>query len=498
VLPGVIREAGRRYGDLPAFETAALWTVSYAELDRLTDEAAAGLARRGVREGQYVALLLPSTVDYMVAYGAVAKLGAITAGVNPRHTAAERARVLDASEPDWVLAVPDMADGVGDRRVLEVVPADHPDGILAGLRDRGEAPPVLPDDDERAVCICFTSGSTGDPKGAVFLERQLRAIAQLDSNGSWGTGGHTIAATAFAHVGFATKIPWQLAAGGTFHLQDRWSAGRTLELLGTHRIAVVNGVPPQLALMLRHPTFDDYDWSHVTAIVAGAAASPPALVDEARRRWGAPYAIRYSSTESGGVGLGTALDGDDDETLHSVGRPRPGVEAKVCDDDGREVPTGELGQLWTRSAAQMAGYWRNPTATAEALHDGWLRTGDLAIHDERGLFRLAGRAKEMFIRGGYNVYPMEVEGALGTHPQVAQVVVVPRPDPVMGEIGVAVVVPLDPADPPSLESLREHGRQSLSAYKLPEAITFVEEIPLAANSKIDRRTLTEQVADPNG
>jgi acyl-CoA synthetase (AMP-forming)/AMP-acid ligase II len=104
----------------------------------------------------------------------------------------------------------------------------------------------------------------------------------------------------------------------------------------------------------------------------------------------------------------------------------------------------------------------------------------------------------MFIRGGYNVYPMEVEGALGTHPQVAQVVVVPRPDPVMGEIGVAVVVPLDPADPPSLESLREHGRRSLSAYKLPEAITFVDEIPLAANSKIDRRTLTDQVADPNG
>jgi acyl-CoA synthetase (AMP-forming)/AMP-acid ligase II len=227
----------------------------------------------------------------------------------------------------------------------------------------------------------------------------------------------------------------------------------------------------------------------VKAIVVGGAASPPALVEKARRVFGAPYSIRYSSTESGGIGIGTALDADDDEALHSIGRPRPGVDAEIRDEDGRPVPDGEVGELWLTSPAIMSGYWNDPEGTAETLVDGWLRTGDLATRDPGGLFRLRGRVKEMFIRGGYNVYPMEVEGVLLDHPAVAEIAVVPRPDPVMGEIGVAVVVPSDPASPPTLDGLRTHGEQVLAHHKLPEAIRIVDALPRNASDKVDRRAL---------
>ncbi len=231
------------------------------------------------------------------------------------------------------------------------------------------------------------------------------------------------------------------------------------------------------------------------AIVAGGAASPPALVEEARRVFGAPYSIRYSSTESGGIGLGTALDADDDEALHSIGRPRPGVDAEIRDENGTSLPDGEVGELWLTSPAVMSGYWNDPAGTAETLVDGWLRTGDLATRDDNGIFRLRGRVKEMFIRGGYNVYPMEVEGVLLDHPGVAEIALVPRPDPVMGEIGVAVIVPTDPSAPPTLDDLRVHGEATLAHHKLPEAIRVVAELPRNASDKIDRRALAQVEAE---
>ena len=187
--------------------------------------------------------------------------------------------------------------------------------------------------------------------------------------------------------------------------------------------------------------------------------------------------------------MATALDADDDEACHSVGRPRPGVDAEIRDDDGAQLPPGEIGELWLRSPAVMSGYWRDPKASAQALVDGWLRTGDLATVDANGLYRLAGRTTEMFIRGGYNVYPMEVEGVLAGHPAVREVAVVPRPDPVMGEIGLAVVAPHDPALPPTLQELRAFGAGSLARYKLPEALELVDALPRNSAGKIDRRRL---------
>jgi acyl-CoA synthetase (AMP-forming)/AMP-acid ligase II len=238
--------------------------------------------------------------------------------------------------------------------------------------------------------------------------------------------------------------------------------------------------------LLRQPDFDGYDLSAVRTIVVGAGPSPAALVAEARRRFGAAYSIRYSSTESGGVGTATAFDAGDDEALHSVGRPRPGVEVRV--DPRTSV-------LELRSPAMMAGYWRDPERTAAAFTpDGWLRTGDLAEIGDDGLVRLRGRATDMYIRGGYNVHPAEVEAVLLEHPLVAQVAVVARPDEMMGERGVAMVVPTDPASPPALEDLRAFAAARLAAYKLPEALVLRDELPLTSMDKLDRRQLADEAA----
>ncbi len=493
----IVRRAAAEFTDTPAFVASDGWTISYAELDSAADEAAEGLRERGIGDGDVVALVLPSTIDYVVLYLGAERIGAVTAGLNPRFRPREIAGALAVVEPDLAFVSEELRDGVDfDLHRTEVIGRGSSAESAAGeVRMSGAPPrPALPDDPSRPVCICFTSGSTGAPKGAWYTNRQLATIAHLDTGGAWGGGGHGIASTQFAHVGFMTKLPWMLAAGRTTHLVERWSAEPIMELMAEHRMAAVTAIAPQIALMLNHPRFDDFDFSAVKAIVAGGAASPPALVREARERFGAPYSIRYSSTESGGIGLGTALDADDEEALHSIGRPRPGVDAEIRGEDGVRVVDGEIGELWLRSGAMMEGYWNDPDATAQTLVDGWLRTGDLAWIDAAGAFHLAGRAKEMFIRGGYNVYPLEVESILTDHPGVAEIAVVPRPDPIMGEIGVAVVVPVDAAAPPTLDELRSFGEDGLAHFKLPEAIRIVDALPRNVSDKIDRRALAEPEA----
>lgn len=210
---------------------------------------------------------------------------------------------------------------------------------------------------------------------------------------------------------------------------------------------------------------------------------------EARTRFGASYSIRYSSTESGGVGTGTAFDAPDAEALHTVGRPRPGMDIAIRDAKGHDLECGEVGEVCIRSGAVMEGYWNNPAATAEALRDGWLHTGDLGVLDDTGCLTLAGRSKEMYIRGGYNVYPMEVEAVLCEHPGVREVAITPRPDDVMGEVGVAIVVPANPSAPPTLDDLRAFATDRLAAYKLPESISIANSLPLTPGHKLDRRAL---------
>ena len=497
MLTEAIQRAALDFGNRAAFINSAGEAVSFEQLEQAAQGAAAGLYERGLGEGSVVGLVLPSGVDYVAIYLGAARVGAVTAGINPLLTPAEVSGCLDSLRADLVVVDPRLAHLAGSgaaRRVERLEGGGDPTRAGGSLRSdsgaarRSGASVAADGDDEHPVCVCFTSGSTGAPKAVWFANRQLRAVAEFDTGGDWG-GGHSISSTHFAHVAFMTKLPWMLACGQTTHLVERWSAGEALELTARHRMTAVAGVAPQIALMVRHPLSRSLDFSAVRAVVAGGGPSPPELVRTARERFGAPYSIRYSSTESGGVGLATALDADDDEACHSVGRPRPRVQAQIRDAAGARLDPGETGELWLRSPAVMSGYWRDPDSSSEALVDGWLRTGDLATVEANGLYRLAGRTTDMFIRGGYNVHPAEVESVLAGHPGVLEVAVVPRPDPVMGEIGLAVVAPRDRANPPALEELRAFGAGALARHKLPEALELVDELPRNATGKIDRRRL---------
>ncbi len=459
MLAETVREAAQRFGDRLAYDG---WdgTLTYAELDARSDALA---ARLDAGEGDVVALLLPSGLGYLLSYVAAAKIGAVTAGVSPHLSPAEQRVLLDRVQPEVVI------------EAIDALPEPHRDVAFA------------PTDDTRPVAIVFTSGTTGVPKGATFTGAQQRAVMRIDlgDDPPWGAGGPMLPGTQFAHVGLMTKLPSYLRLGATLVVDERWRADAVLRAVALHRMRTIGGVAPQIALMLRSPLIDELDFTSVQAIVVGGAMSPPALVREARERFGAAYSIRYSSTESGGVGLGTAFDADDEEALHTIGRPRPGVEARV------ESPDAEgIGELCVRSPAQMTGYWGDPDATAEAVDaDGWLHTGDLARIDERGCFRLAGRIKEMYVRGGYNVFPAEVEAVLADHPSVAEVAIAPRADDVMGEVGVAVVALRPGAVAPSVDELRAFATGRLAAYKLPEAVVVVDVLPRTPGEKIDRKAV---------
>lgn len=497
-IPETTRDAARRFGDATAYVTEAGLELGYRDLDRISDEVASGLAGRGVGERDVVALVLPPGAEYLVSYLAASKLGAITAGVNDRLTPVERVAVLERAAPRFVIAtpgaVPGETPGETGASVEEVEPATTPAELLGSLRPTGGTVPPLAPDPERPVAIVFTSGTTGVPKGALYTNRQLDAITRIDVGDTWGGGGRTYSGTSLAHLGFMTKLPGNLRRGGVTFLLSRWRAETALRLVERERMTTVAGVPTQLALLLRHPDFDRFDLRSVRALVVGGGPITPALAAEARARFRAPLATRYSCTEAG-IGLGTSLDDPEEDAVVSVGRPHPGVEVAILDGEDRPVPAGEVGQVCLRSAAVMSCYWRDPEATRAAFTaDGFVRTGDLGWLDERGRLRLVGRSAERYVRGGYNVHPVEVEAVLSRHDRVGAVAIVPRPDPVMGEIGVAVVVPRDPAAPPTLAELRAFASSALAGYKLPEQLVLVEALPMTPMEKLDRAALAARVA----
>lgn len=486
MLGATLREAARRFGDQPAYVAPDGWPLSFVFLDRASDEVAMGLTHRGIGPGDVVALVLPPGPEYLVAYLAAAKIGAITAGVNDRLTDAERVAVLDLAGPRLVLAPPGTAPATYD--AVEVTRADTAGAVLGDLRIKG-VPEPLESDPGRPVAIVFTSGTTGIPKGALYCNRQLSFITSVDVGPAWGAGGRGFTGTSFAHLGFMTKLAGNLQRGGTSFIMERWRARDSLALLERERMQTVAGVPTQLALMLREPDFEAFNLASVEFIIVGGGPVTPGLAQEARERFDARLATRYSCTEAG-IGLGTGFDDPDEDAVISVGRPHVAVELGVFDDADRPVAEGEVGAVCLRSPAVMTGYWHDPDATRAAFTaDGFVRTGDLGWVDEQGRLRLVGRSKEMYVRGGYNVYPVEVEAVLSTHPDVAHVAVVPGPDPVMGEVGIAFVVARDAAAAPTVDGLREFGRDRLAAYKLPEGLRIVDALPLTAGEKVDRRAL---------
>jgi acyl-CoA synthetase (AMP-forming)/AMP-acid ligase II len=469
VLGDTVREAARRFGDATAI-VAPDGSATYRELDERSDRIAGSLSAMGLRAGDRIALRLPSGLGYLLAYLAAAKLGVATAGINSGLAPAEQERMAALIDPAVVLTTPD-----------DVFRLDRP-GVVAP--SRASEPSDL-------TALVFTSGTTGDPRAAMFTARQLAAIARLETGATWAdhAGTPMLASTHFAHVGAMTKLPWYLQRGLCLHVLPRWRSEDVLRVVVDKRLPEIGAIPPQVALLLRELERGEFDLSCVRRIIAGGAASPPTLIHAAREGFAADYVVRYSSTESGGCGLGTETL---NEALTGIGRPRAGIKATVVSSDGELLAHDEIGELCLRTPTAMEGYWRDSEATSEALRDGWLRTGDLATANEDGTFTLQGRLKEMYIRGGYNVYPAEVERELAKHPQLAACAVVPRADQTMGEVGVAVIVPRE-GQAVALPEIRRFLDSRLAHWKLPEDVLVLTELPLNGTHKVDRRALADMV-----
>ncbi|HLG66772.1 MAG TPA: AMP-binding protein [Acidimicrobiales bacterium] len=458
--------------------------VSFAAWIDAADRLAAALVDRGVRPGDVVAIVLPSSIDFAVAFAAALRAGAVATAVNTRLGPREVAAIMARCEP----ALAFVPGGCVPPGLPDGLPTVDRDGLERAARGPTLARPVRRSPTDPAV-IVWTSGTTGLPKGAWFDHLNLRA-AVTSAGVMTGPFDRRLASTPFAHAGYMTKLWEQLAWATTTVISPTpWRAADMLRLLVDERITVAGGAPAQWAKLLEQPALDDADLSALRLGIAATAPVPPELVAEVERRCGCPLVVRYAMTECPSI-TGTE-PGDPPEVLHrSVGRPQAGIDVAIRDDHGHPVGSGEVGRVHVRGACVMRGYWNEPELTAEVLDDhGWLRSGDLGFVDAAGNLSLVGRVDDMYVRGGYNVYPLEVERVLDEHPAVAGAAVVGVPAPVLGEIGVAFITVEAGSQPPTLEELRTFCRERLADYKAPDRLEVVEALPLTAMMKVDKAAL---------
>ncbi len=344
--------------------------------------------------------------------------------------------------------------------------------------------------------IVWTSGTTGLPKGAWFDHDNLRA-AVTTAGVMTAPFDRRLASTPFAHAGYMLKLWEQLAWATTLVITPTpWRAADMLRLIVDERITVAGGAPAQWEKLLEQPGLDTADLSSLRLGVAATAPAPPELVAQVVERCGCPLVVRYAMTESPSI-TGTEPGDPPDVLYRTVGRPQAGIEVVIRSEDGTRLPPGEVGRIHVRGGCVMRGYWRDPELSAEVVdHDGWLRSGDLGHIDPDGNLVIAGRVGDMYIRGGYNVHPLQVENVIAEHPGVAQAAVVGVPAPVLGEIGVAFVVAAPGADPPpDLAELRSWCRERLADYKAPDRLQLVESLPLTSMMKVDKAALRSRAGD---
>ena len=483
---GLLRRVAAEYPGHDAYVEAGR-ALTYGEWDQAADAMAQCFRQLGVGRGDVVALTLPSCIEYPVCYQAAMRLGALTTGINPRMGRREVDSILGRTRARIAVLDDDLPAPESDVTTLRR--SDLP-AMWNGERAVG-----LPEIDEGdPVAIVWTSGTTGGPKGAVFTHRQLEAVAASASALS-SRFDRKLSPTPFTHIGYMVHLWEEIEKVIAVVIPPTpWKAAAVLALMERKRVTVGQGMAAHWRLMFDSPAFAKVDLSALRIAGTGGSSIPPGLVVEMRDRLGCPVVVGYASTESAIVS--ETDPGDPPGLLHStVGRARANVELVVTDDDGRPLPPGREGWVRCRSAGVMSGYWEDQKRTASVLdNDGWLTVGDLGRLDAGGNLTLLGRGGEMYIRGGYNVYPAEVERTLALHPAVAQIAIVAQPDRVLGEIGRAFVVP-EPGRPAlTLEDLRAWCRDDLADYKAPDRLELVDELPLTRMAKIDKTDLAARAA----
>jgi acyl-CoA synthetase (AMP-forming)/AMP-acid ligase II len=471
----MLEAAAAVHADIEAYVEPGARTT-FADWIGRARAVATQFADLGVGKGDVVALWLPSGIDYATCYAAAAMIGAITTGLNPRLGRRELESILQQADP--MLIVADDALGplpdTGHRRL--------PRSSLT-TDTSASAPPAVELTRRDLVALIFTSGTTGTPKGAAYDADRLAAGAAASGVMS-APYDRRLTSTPFAHAGYMFKLWDQLVWGSTLIVPPTpWSARGMFNVLRDERVTVAGAVPTQWAKLVDIDEVSRQTLPHLRIGVVATAPAPPGLVRQVAERIGVPLVVRYAMTECPTI-CGTEPSDAPEVQFRTVGRPAPGIRVRVGSDGVVEV----------NGHCVMRGYWRNPELTSEVLQDGWLRTGDIGALDADGNLMLVGRSGDMYIRGGYNVHPGEVEKTLSGHPDVKEAAVVGVSAPVIGEVGVACVVPADGASPPSLADLRSHVSAELADYKAPDELLIVDELPLTPMLKPDRNALRELIA----
>ncbi|HEY1013821.1 MAG TPA: long-chain fatty acid--CoA ligase [Herpetosiphonaceae bacterium] len=448
--------------------------------------------RLGVAKGDRIAILAKNQIAYLDALFATGKLGAILVPLNWRLTAHELIYMLKNSGASVLIYDAAFAEIVAAMRpqvpvASYVVLGEAPGGDdlpYAALLESGRPEPVECElDPEDPHLILYTSGTTGAPKGAVLSHRGL-AWNSLNTNVGWDLRGDDVGVlhTPLFHTGGINVLTLPIFhAGGTMVLMADWSPERCLELIERERVTIFFAVPTMFQMLLDAPGFAGADLASVRFCISGGAPCPVPLIQAYQGR-GIPFRQGYGLTEVS-VNCFTLNPEDAIRKAGSVGKPIFHLDARVIDEHGRDVAPGEIGELILRGPTVCSGYWRNQAATAQALRQGWFHTGDLASVDGDGYYFIVDRKKDMYISGGENVYPAEVEQVLYDHPAVVECAVIGVPDGRWGEVGRALVV-LRPGAAASEAELLAFCRQRLAGFKTPKSIYFVPELPHNSSGKI--------------
>jgi fatty-acyl-CoA synthase len=479
--------------------------ISYAELDRRAAAAASALrAELALDKGDRYAVLSGNRVEVVEAFFAAGKCGAIFVPLSTRATAHELARILADAAPRAILYGPE------ERETIEALRRETNVATFVALGDKArqtdpswaELLARFPNSPRRVeqcgaedpYCLLYTSGTTGRPKGAIVPHRMI-AWNAINTALSWQLRADDVAPvfTPLYHAGGLTVFLTPLVAiGGTVVLMTGFEPSAVWRAIERHGCTVVLGVPTIWRMLAAAPEFATTDFSRIRWLISGGAPLPVALVDDYRRR-GAVLKQGFGMTE---VGVNCFAMTSEEALVKagSVGKPFLWTEARVAADDGRELPAGEVGELWLRGPHVCAGYWNDPEETRRAFDpEGWFKTGDLARRDEDGFYYIAGRLKEIFISGGVNVSPLEVEAELLQHPSVADAAVVGVPDPLWGEVGAAFVVARDGVSISERE-LADFLAGRLARLKVPKRFELVADLPRTPYGKVVKSELVKRLA----
>ena len=464
-------------------------SLTYAQLRTRNQQIAGALRDADISPGDRVLLICPSILAFPEHYFALQALGAITITMNTMSTAAEIGYVLDDSQVSLVLAWEQSADASKKAAAERDIPVWTFDATTAY-----DAEPMTQayEFDRDDVCLMlYTSGTTGRPKGAELMARNLvdegpafYPVLDTDENTRTGTG-----LPLFHVFGQCVVMNPTLARGAQLSLLHPFTPAAMLQMMVEHELTTVSGVPTMWNAMLHAET--DYtpdDFKHLKIASSGGAALPVEVIRAFKERFGATILEGYGLTETNGAA--TFNDIHRPVKPGTVGPPLPGFEVEIRSLDGEVLPAGEVGEVMVKGPTVFRGYRNRPDATSESLTDGWLHTGDLGHLDEDGYLTIVDRTKDLIIRGGYNVYPREVEEVLYSHPSIVEAAVVGVPDEHYGEEIAAVVVG-HPGQTIDEEELNSFVRERLSAYKVPRIYRIAEELPKGATGKILKRAINK-------